>query len=60
MVVVVVVIGLLTLVGIGGHDHQARLGPVHGQPSVAGLAVDPVSVVPDVLLGRRSFKVQPE
>ncbi len=60
MVMVVVVIGRLPLMGVGRHDHQARLGPVHCQRSVARLTVDAVAVVPDVLLCRRAFKVKPE
>ncbi len=56
--VMIIVVESLVVVKIAGHDHEARLRPVHGQPSLAGWAVQTV-VVPDVVLGRRSLKVEP-
>ncbi len=56
--VMIIVVESLVVVKISGHDHEARLRPVHGQPPLVGRAIQAV-VVPDVVLGRRALKVEP-
>ena len=58
VVVVEVVKSLVMVHGIAWHHHQAGLRPVHGQSSLPSRPVQPV-VVPDVVLSRRAFEVQP-